>query len=149
MRSNQTEEPVKLWRNNCACHAQTNVARAAPSEAVQDMTKFAFISRHAVTANQVSLAEKAGIEMIPVGDRDGFSVEPSEFVGAGFSGVVVVHAALAVRCLTAGLAVGVFENAKRAPVGAPLQFHTTRLVVWTPPEEGTTGDWVVSQEEFV
>ena len=97
----------------------------------------------------MSLAEKAGIEMIPVGDRDGFSVDPAGFVGAGFSGVLVVHAAAAVRCLTAGLAVGVFENSNRAAVGAPPQFHTTRLVVWTPPEEGTTGDWVVSQEEVV
>ena len=112
------------------------------------MKKFAMVSRHAPTADQVSLAEKAGIELVPVGDRDGFSVNPAEFVGAGFSGVVVVHAALAVRCLTAGLAVGVFENDNRAAVGAPPQFHTTRLVVWTP-EGATASDWVVSQEEVV
>ena len=110
------------------------------------MKRLAFISRHQPTADQLALAAKAGSDLVPVGDRDGFSILPEEF--SGFSGVVVVHAAAAIRCHSAGRAVGVFENSNRAPVGQKPDFHTTRLVVWTP-APGTTGDWVISQEEVV
>jgi hypothetical protein len=92
--------------------------------------RFAFISRHQPTESQLRLAKEAGIELIPVGDSDAFSVSPSWVDGIGdFSGVVVVHPAAAMR-LAGAFLVGVFANANRAPVGAPPAFEASRLEVY-------------------
>lgn len=88
------------------------------------MKKFAFISRHEPNADQKSLAEKAGIELVHVGDRDGFHLKVEEF--AGFNGVVVVHAAAAMKALQK-IDVGVFNNINRAPLGEKPQFGCTEL----------------------
>ena len=93
------------------------------------MEKFAFISRHQPTPSQIELASKMGIELVPVGDRDGFKISPDEFVEGDFRGVVVVHAMAAMRCLKKGLAVGIFNNVNRAPEGAKPTFETTELVI--------------------
>ena len=47
------------------------------------MKKFAFISRHMPTDEQINLAAKKDVELIHVGDRDAFSVGPDS-VGPGF-----------------------------------------------------------------
>ncbi|MFA7168853.1 MAG: hypothetical protein WC096_08130 [Sphaerochaetaceae bacterium] len=92
--------------------------------------RFAFISRHTPTHEQISLAEQQGIELIHVGDADAFTVSPSWVYERGaFEGVVVVHPAAAMR-LSSSFMVGVFENANRAPEGAPPQFEAKSLHIF-------------------
>ena len=91
------------------------------------MDRFAFVSRHEPTDSQRMLAAKASIELVMVGDRDGFTLNSDEF--KEFQGVVVVHAQAAMRALISGLKVGVFNNANRAPLGEKPRFETTSLVV--------------------
>lgn len=91
--------------------------------------KFAFISRHVPTDSQIKLAAESGIELVHVGDRDGFSIEPAEFINDDFRGVVVVHAQAAISCFKSGLTVGVFNNVNRAPLGEKPQFETTKFII--------------------
>lgn len=91
---------------------------------------FAFISRHQPTDSQHALAAEQGHTLTHIGDTDAFTV------GAGFvhhngpfEGVVVVHPAAALR-LANQFVVGVFENANRAPVGAPAQFEAVAFHVY-------------------
>jgi hypothetical protein len=103
------------------------------------MKKFAFVSRHVPTAGQIALAEKAGVELLHVGDRDGFNCAIPDSLGQmalGWDGVVCVHAAMAMRCLSSGLAVGIFNNVNRAPVGSPPAFETTALHVFAVCDDG-------------
>ena len=95
------------------------------------MKKFAFISRHVPTSDQVAIAAAIGIELVHVGDRDAFafSVSDAEKLREEFAGVVCVHPLIAMHCLLADLNVGVFENINRAEVGQPPQFKASRLVV--------------------
>lgn len=85
---------------------------------------FAFISRHEPTAEQVALAAEQGITIHHIGDTDAFTVNPSfvydaaERLDVNFEGVVVVHPAAALR-LCSEFFIGIFENANRAPKGAP------------------------------
>lgn len=94
--------------------------------------KFAFISRHEPTENQIAMAADHGIELIHVGDGDAFSMSPSFVVEAGnrldvtFEGAVVVHPAAALR-LARCFIIGVFENANRAPAGEKPQFEAKAL----------------------
>ncbi len=91
---------------------------------------FAFISRHPLTAEQVALATAQNITLSEIGDRDAFSVSPSEIDHAGaFEGVVVVHPAAAMR-LAGSFLIGVFENANRAPVGERPRFEAISLQVF-------------------
>lgn len=91
------------------------------------MKKFAFISRHEPNADQKSLASKAGIEIVHVGDRDAFSLNMGDF--SEFDGVVVVHAVAAMKALR-HCPVGIFNNVNRAPEGAKPQFGTDRLYIY-------------------
>ena len=92
--------------------------------------RFAFISRHTPTPAQFTLAEQQGIELIHVGDADAFTVSPSWVYERGaFEGVVVVHPAAALR-LAGTFLIGVFENANRAPEGAPPQFEAKSLHIF-------------------
>ena len=99
------------------------------------MMNFAFISRHAPTSGQVALADEQGITLHHVGDADAFTVGNGFVHEAGvrldvvFEGVVVVHPAAALR-LCSEFMVGVFENANRAPAGAPPQFEAKALHVY-------------------
>ena len=99
------------------------------------MASLAFISRHAPTAEQVSLAAEQGFTLHHVGDADAFTVTNGFVDEAGvrldvvFEGVVVVHPAAALR-LCSEFLVGVFENANRAPAGAPPQFAEKALHVY-------------------
>ena len=89
--------------------------------------KFAFISRHAPTIEQIALATDQGITMIHVGDTDAFTVTPAFVYDAGaFEGVIVVHPAAALR-LCSEFLVGVFENANRAAPGEPVKFSALAL----------------------
>lgn len=95
------------------------------------MKKFAFISRHALTDEQLSLAAEQEIELIPIGDLDAFSPSRegmARLYEGGFDGVVVVHPWLAL-ILSADFAVGVFENANRAPEGEKPSFFARKLYV--------------------
>jgi hypothetical protein len=99
------------------------------------MTALAFISRHAPTAEQVALAAEQGFTLHSVGDADAFTVgngfihEAAARLDITFEGVVVVHPAAALR-LCSEFLVGVFENANRAPEGAPPQFGAKALHVF-------------------
>ena len=94
------------------------------------MKRMAFVSRHAPTEAQAALAAAHGYELVPVGDRDGFTLDPSEL--AAYDAVAVVHAAAAARLLIAGVPVAVFRNGNRAPEGAPPQFEAVGLEVYMP-----------------
>lgn len=93
------------------------------------MQKFAFISRHTPTSDQIRLAQEKGIELIPVGDRDAFTCDFGEFIPA-FDGVVVVHAAASLRAARRELEVGIFENGNRAPEGQPPKFEAVALHIY-------------------
>lgn len=93
------------------------------------MMKFAFISRHTPTSDQIRLAADQGIELISIGDFDAFNASPSQVDSFGaFEGVIVVHPAAALR-LAGSFLVGVFENANRAPEGERPQFEALALHV--------------------
>lgn len=111
---------------------------------------FAFISRHKPTPEQVQLAAEQGIILHHVGDADAFTVTPywveahapevtEDFedqdgcvrhtITIQFYGVVVVHPAAALR-LCKDYLIGVFENANRAPEGAPPQFSAKAFHIY-------------------
>jgi len=99
------------------------------------MKNFAFISRHVPTAEQLALAADQGIALVRVGDADAFAVcnsfvhQKEGDMDVIFEGVVVVHPAAAMR-LCKDFAVGVFENANRAPAGEKPQFVAKALHVY-------------------
>lgn len=96
---------------------------------------FAFISRHEPTAEQVALATDQGITLYHIGDTDAFTVgisfvyDAAERLNVNFDGVIVVHPAAALR-LCSEFFIGVFENANRAPKGAPPQFSARALHIY-------------------
>ena len=94
---------------------------------------FLFCSRHAITAEQVALAAKAGITLHQGIDLDAFSpnYDRIKFVcnQGQFEGVIVVHPALALKLCTA-YQIGVFENANRAAEGAPPSFQAVGLEIF-------------------
>jgi len=89
---------------------------------------FAFVSRHQPTPEQFALSREKGIDLVPVGDLDAFTVEVHHILERlpEAEGVVVVHPAAAMR-LSWYFLVGVFENANRAPEGAPPSFQAVAL----------------------
>ena len=89
--------------------------------------KFAFLSRHEPTEGQLELAKKKGIELVPIGDADAFSVDVEHIDNFGkFDGVVVVHPAAALR-LSIDFIIGVFENGQRSLPGGKLTFEAEAL----------------------
>lgn len=96
---------------------------------------FAFISRHKPTQEQVQLSNEKGITLYPIGDTDAFTVnnlfvhDAAVRLGVTFEGVIVVHPAAALR-LCSEFVVGIFENANRAPLGAPPQFSAKALHIY-------------------
>lgn len=89
--------------------------------------RFAFVSRHEPTIEQIEMALAQGIELEFVGDRDAFEFNPNEF--KGFDGVICVHPLIAIECIKAKLAVGVFKNGNRAQIGEKSQFYPVELRV--------------------
>lgn len=96
------------------------------------MDKFAFVSRHRPTGEQILLADAKGIELIPIGDRDAFTITLFEILERlpDAVGVVVVHPAAACRLLPL-IDVGVFENANRAPEGSPPAFFAKAFHIYS------------------
>lgn len=95
-------------------------------EATMKMKKFAFISRHTPTNDQINLAAEQNIEIVHVGDRDAFNVMPDDIDIIQFDGVIVVHPAAAMR-LKDHFEIGVYENANRAPEGEKPEFKAVAL----------------------
>ena len=86
------------------------------------MKKFAFISRHVPTTEQIDLAIAQEIELVSIGDLDGFTVTAEQVAKHGkFDGVAVVHAGAALR-LQFDYEVLLFENGNRAPEGEKPSF---------------------------
>ena len=92
------------------------------------MKKFAFISPHVPSVEQVALAAEKEIELVHVGDRDAFTLDPFEFTP--FRGVIVVHPAAALRALAVVEYIGIFENSNRAPEGDPPKFQASALHIF-------------------
>jgi len=89
--------------------------------------KFAFISRHQPTDEQRAIAANKGIELVVVGDADGFSfTHPWVDDKGDFEGVVVFDPGAALS-LAPYFVVGVFENSNRAPEGQPPIFIPKEL----------------------
>ncbi len=94
------------------------------------MKKFAFISRHTPTKEQLDLATEQGIDMTYIGDADAFSVDPDFVRGRGdFVGVIVVHPAAALR-LASSFLVGVFEHGYLVEVAGKPRFYATSLQIY-------------------
>lgn len=99
------------------------------------MLNFAFISRHVPTSEQYGISEQHGINLVPIGDADAFTVS-IDFVlqyevknNIEFDGVVIVHPSAAMR-LCEKFLIGVFKNDNRAPVGEKPQFLATELHIY-------------------
>lgn len=82
--------------------------------------KVAYIGRHVATPEQAEMAANAGIELIPVGDRNGFTFDPHEF--ERYDGICCAHAAIAMKCLPVVRFVILFENEKRPMEGGAPSF---------------------------
>ena len=97
------------------------------------MKEYLFCSRHAITQEQIVLAEKAGITLHQGMDLDAFAPNHDLIKAVcnqgQFDGVVVVHPALALKLSTA-YKIGVFENANRAAEGAPPSFQAVGLEIF-------------------
>lgn len=87
------------------------------------MKKFAFISRHTPTPEQIELADRLNIELVTVGDKDAFSLSGEQW--DGMDGACVVHPAAALRLIREGFDILVYENANRAPEGEKPQFYAS------------------------
>lgn len=100
--------------------------------------RFAMISRHEITEEQMQLAAEQGIELRPWGDLDAFSsglrAALKQIWRCGYEGVIAVHPLIALQAHKLGLLVGCFENADRAPIGEKPQFKAVRLQVVNPQE---------------
>lgn len=95
------------------------------------MEKFAFISRHTPTKEQIDMARAQDIELVWYGDVNAFEIEPIEIfrVDHKFVGAIVVHPAAALR-LSPLLKIGVFENGNRAEAGEKPQFFAKALHIY-------------------
>ena len=92
--------------------------------------KFLFISRHAPTKEQLSMADNMDIEIEHHGDCDAFIVGPSFVDSRGaYEGVIVVHPAAALR-LAPHFLIGVFENSKRADENGLPTFEAKELHIY-------------------
>lgn len=99
--------------------------------------RFAFLSRHQPTQEQIDLATERGIELIHLGDVDAFSWSLSDaerIKDMDIDGVICVHPVLALKAFNAGFDVGVFENGNRAPEGEKPQFFAKSLWIQHQPE---------------
>lgn len=97
------------------------------------MQNFLMCSRHKITPEQHALALKAGITLHQGTDLDAFAPNHhliKQVCDQGvFEGVIVVHTSLGLKLSTA-YRIGVFENADRAPEGAPPSFQAVGLEVF-------------------
>ena len=95
------------------------------------MLNFAFVSRHNPTPEQNALALEYNVQLIPIGDRDAFTINPEDIDAMGvFDGVVVVHPAAALRLVKSFL-VGIFENGTRPADGDKPTFFATAFHIYS------------------
>jgi hypothetical protein len=95
--------------------------------------KLVFVSRHAPTQEQISLAEAKGFQLVHVGDVDAFDAAAVAALLAPHkdAAVCAVHPAVFFAAIQHGHTVlGVFENGNRAPEGAKPSFYAKSLHVW-------------------
>lgn len=96
-----------------------------------------FISRHQPTAEQEVLAEELGYSLHWAGDVDAFDADLVNLC-INFSrktnceAIACVHPLIALEAIKQGLAVGIFENANRAPEGEKPQFYAKSLRIVMP-----------------
>jgi hypothetical protein len=91
--------------------------------------RFAFISRHVPTEDQIQLADQLRIELVHVGDEDAFSETAAGDKDEEYEGVVVVNPAAALNYILK-VPVGVFENAARPGVDGKPSFKAVSFRVW-------------------
>jgi regulator of RNase E activity RraA len=91
------------------------------------MKTFAFVSRHRPTQEQIEMALAQDIELVHIGDKEGFTVTKDDI--GDCDGVVVVHGGMAMR-LKDDYAIGIFENEMRPQEGAAPQFKAKQLHIW-------------------
>jgi len=94
------------------------------------MKKYAFISRHAPTPEQHTLAQKKGICLVEVGDADAFNPFALGLAAKNYAGAVVVHPAAALTLKELGFEVGVFENGSRPVEGEKPAFFAKALHIY-------------------
>jgi hypothetical protein len=97
-----------------------------------------FVSRHTPTEEQLILCFSVGYELVHVGDVDAFQgglVYKSPDRGQA-DGAVIVHAALAMRYVSAGwgedFIIGVFQSASRPAEGGKASFELAGLWTYCP-----------------
>ena len=101
------------------------------------LAKFAFISRHVPTPEQIRLAESKGIELVHVGDCDAFDPKcldawfPDDYSKRKYKGLIAVHPAVFLTAIGKHITfMGVFENRNRAAEGEKPQFVCSNLHLW-------------------
>jgi len=112
------------------------------------MKKYAFISRHLPTQEQINLAAEQGIILSHVGDVDAFAWNGKdlpngkslpEFRGTqgyikandtDYDGVIVVHPVMALKAINQ-CPVGIFENGMRPVEGGAPQFEAKSLQIYS------------------
>ena len=107
------------------------------------MKTYAYISRHALTGEQLEIINAANITVITLGDMDGFAITKDavdDAAGLEVDGVIVVHAGAVARLMQEGCEVGVFNNLNRAPVGEKPDFGTDSLYIWNYSVNGIEDD---------
>ncbi len=99
------------------------------------LPEMVFATRHTPTRAQIALAIKAGYYLIAAGDIDAFDEEAFSALTAAHPGAVAVacvHPLVGLRAHMAGLSVGVYKNANRAPEGAKPSFEAVGLTICCP-----------------
>lgn len=107
---------------------------------MKKMETMVFLSRHTPTEKQSALARARGYDLVHVGDCDAFEGDFRSRIGDA-KAIACVHPALALRAFAVGLTVGVFENANRAPEGAPPTFEAAALHIYEPPSQRRLLGW--------
>ena len=97
--------------------------------------KAIFVSRHQPNADQYALCNKAGYELIHVGDLDVFSEDFENDLDVLINVehnaelIIGVHPMVLLVASAYGDKVGMFNNVNRAPEGEKPSFGTDKLVI--------------------
>ena len=102
------------------------------------MKKMIFVSRHSPSGAQSDMAQEQGYDLLHVGDVNAFDVNAVRDLIAAHQpdAVACVHPVVALTAVSAGCAVGIFENANRAPEGAPPKFEAAALHIYVASLDG-------------
>lgn len=112
----------------------------------QTTYKFAFISRHQPTQEQIDLAKEKNIELVPIGDFDGFTVTYKDISNHGdFDGVICAHAAMALRLINYYF-IGIYENGQRPDINGNMTFKAIDLIFYSITTMGIKEDFLIETE---